>query len=101
VSEYNTHNLYGTAMAQEHYTAVAAITGKRPFMLTRSTFPGAGRYAAHWTGDNAANWASLHHRCACAGWLSVCLSVCLSACLSVCLSVADACVFCVRVWPAS
>ncbi|WIA20582.1 hypothetical protein OEZ85_004970 [Tetradesmus obliquus] len=58
--EYDAHNLYGTAMALEHHAAVEKITGKRPFLLTRSTFPGAGRFTAHWTGDNGVNWENLY-----------------------------------------
>jgi hypothetical protein len=26
----------------------------------RSTFPGAGRFTAHWTGDNGVNWENLY-----------------------------------------
>lgn len=55
------HNVYGLAEAAA--TAVglrAARPSHRPFMLSRSTFPGAGAHgAAHWTGDNNSSWADL------------------------------------------
>ena len=30
--------------------------GNRSLILTRSSFPGVGKYSGHWLGDNAANW---------------------------------------------
>lgn len=56
---YDTHNLYGMSEAAATAAAVGRITRRRPFVLSRSTFPGAGRHAAHWSGDNAASWDDL------------------------------------------
>ncbi|KAJ7352477.1 glycosyl hydrolases family 31-domain-containing protein [Mycena albidolilacea] len=55
--QYDTHNLYGTMMAAASRAAlIARRPSVRPFVLTRSNFPGVGAHAAHWFGDNFSAW---------------------------------------------
>ena len=60
VKQYDVHNLHGTMEAKATAVAMEKIRdGKRSFVLSRSSFPGHGNHAAHWTGDNAATWNDL------------------------------------------
>nr|XP_033486358.1 maltase-glucoamylase, intestinal [Epinephelus lanceolatus] len=54
---YDVHSLYGYSMVLATEKALQrAFGGNRTLMLTRSSFPGVGKYSGHWLGDNAANW---------------------------------------------
>ena len=56
------HNMYGYLNSMATYKGLVARDAKRrlrPFALSRAFFAGSQRYAAVWTGDNAAKWSHL------------------------------------------
>lgn len=60
-SHYNLHNLYGLSEAIASHHAMVKIRGKRPFVISRSTFSSHGHYAGHWTGDVESTWEQLYY----------------------------------------
>ncbi|KAG8862460.1 hypothetical protein FRB96_001531 [Tulasnella sp. 330] len=62
IVELDAHNLFGTMEEHATYEALLRIyPGKRPFIISRSTFAGAGKWTGHWTGDNFATWESMRY----------------------------------------
>ncbi|KTF89339.1 hypothetical protein cypCar_00017799 [Cyprinus carpio] len=58
-THYNIHSLYGLMEAKATESALRKITDKRPFVISRSTFPSQGKYSGHWLGDNRSQWKDL------------------------------------------
>uniref|UniRef100_UPI00398E93A5 lysosomal alpha-glucosidase n=1 Tax=Pristiophorus japonicus TaxID=55135 RepID=UPI00398E93A5 len=58
---YNLHNLYGLTEAIASHDALIKVIGKRPFVISRSTFPSHGRYAGHWSGDISSSWNDMYY----------------------------------------
>ncbi|CAL8074591.1 unnamed protein product [Orchesella dallaii] len=56
---YDLHNLYGTQETIVTYKVLGDLTNERPFIISRSTFPGQGRFGGHWTGDVVSSWEDL------------------------------------------
>ncbi|KAF1955215.1 alpha-glucosidase precursor [Byssothecium circinans] len=61
VQEYDVHNIWGHQILNATYQGLLAIfPTKRPFIIGRSTFPGSGKWAGHWGGDNYSKWAYMY-----------------------------------------
>lgn len=58
---YNVHNLFGFTEAIITNFAMAEIRGKRPFVISRSSFSGLGHYAGHWSGDVYSTWYDMKY----------------------------------------
>ncbi|XP_041063278.1 lysosomal alpha-glucosidase isoform X1 [Carcharodon carcharias] len=59
-THYNVHSLYGLMEAKASASALVKIRKKRPFVISRSTFPSQGRYSGHWLGDNESKWKDMY-----------------------------------------
>ena len=59
--EYDVHNMLGLSESRQTRDTLQNVYNKRSFVLTRSSFPSSGKWAAKWTGDNESTWPDLYY----------------------------------------
>jgi len=57
--EYDLHNMYGHFESKVTKSSYEELFFERSAVITRATFPGTGRYAGHWLGDNESTFTDL------------------------------------------
>ncbi|KAL0579089.1 hypothetical protein V5O48_002931 [Marasmius crinis-equi] len=61
IIDYDVHNMFGLMEERGTHLALQQLQpGKRPFLISRSTFPSAGKWTGHWLGDNFSKWQYLY-----------------------------------------
>ena len=56
---FNTHGTFGTMETEATHNFLAEKFQQRPFVLSRSSRPGHGRWGFHWLGDNWSLWQQM------------------------------------------
>jgi alpha-glucosidase (family GH31 glycosyl hydrolase) len=59
--EYNAHSLWNLYEAKATNEFFIEKLKRRPFVLTRSNFPGSGIYTSKWLGDNFSSWEYMRY----------------------------------------